>query len=91
MYTEGCTFLYTVVNIGGMRTSAAIDYFRTQSAISRVLAISPAAVSKWGDVVPLESALALEILTAGELAVDRSLYPNLARALSAVEAGDQAA
>lgn len=64
-----------------MRTSSAIDHFRTQSAISRALGISPAAVSKWGDVVPLESALALEILTAGQLAVDRSLYPGLARAI----------
>jgi hypothetical protein len=64
-----------------MRTSSAIDHFRTQSAISRALGISPAAVSKWGDVVPLESALALEILTAGHLAVDRSLYPGLARAI----------
>ena len=81
----------SVVNFETMKTSTAIDHYRTQSAISRALGISPAAVSKWGEVVPLESALALEILTAGELAVDRALYPNLARAIGVAEAGEHAA
>lgn len=74
-----------------MKTNDAVEHFRTKAAITRALGISSAAVAQWGDVVPLESALALEILTGGELSVDRSLYPNLARALSAVETGIEAA
>lgn len=68
-----------------MRTENAVAYFKTQAAIARALEISPAAVCKWGDVVPLESALALELLTSGGLAVDKSMYPNLARAIEASE------
>lgn len=64
-----------------MRTQDALQHFQTKAAITRALGISSAAVTQWGDVVPLESALALEILTAGQLAVDRSLYPGLARAI----------
>jgi DNA-binding transcriptional regulator YdaS (Cro superfamily) len=66
-----------------MKTSDAIQHFRTQSAIARALGISDAAVSKWGDVVPFESATALEIVTHGALVVDRSLYHSLARAIDA--------
>lgn len=72
-----------------MLTKTAIEYFKTQAEICRVLGISSAAVAKWGEVVPLESALALEIRTKKELPVDRSLYPNLARAIEA--AGQQQA
>ena len=72
-----------------MKTSNAISHYRTQAAVAVTLGISPAAVSKWGDIVPLESALALEIVTHGALKVDRSLYPNLARAMNA--AGNEAA
>lgn len=68
-----------------MLTEQAVSHFKTRAAIARALVISPAATSKWGHVVPLESALALEILTRRELRVDRSLYPNLARALDTAE------
>lgn len=72
-----------------MKTQAALDHFQTKAAITRALGISSAAVAQWGEVVPLESATALEIVTRGQLRVDRSLYPALARAVSV--AGDQAA
>jgi len=68
-----------------MLTKTAIEYFKTQAEICRVLGISSAAVAKWGEVVPLESATALEIRTGGDLPVDRTLYPNLARAIEAAE------
>lgn len=74
-----------------MKTQDAVVHFKSKAAITRALGISSAAVAQWGDVVPLESALALEILTAGALTVDRTLYPNLARAISAAEAGEHAA
>lgn len=69
-----------------MLTKNAIAYFGTQAEICRTLEISSAAIAKWGEVVPLESALALEILTAQKLPVDRSLYPKLARAEQRVNA-----
>lgn len=64
-----------------MKTVDAIEHFKNKAAITRALGISSAAVAQWGEVVPLESATALEILTGGALQVDRSLYPSLARAL----------
>lgn len=70
-----------------MLTQDAVQYFGNQSSIARALDISAAAVSKWGEIVPLESALALEILTARRLRCDRTQYPNLARALDTAESG----
>jgi hypothetical protein len=66
-----------------MLTKTAIEYFKTQAEICRVLGISSAAVAKWGEVIPLESAMALEIRTNQAVKVDRTLYPNLARAIDA--------
>jgi DNA-binding transcriptional regulator YdaS (Cro superfamily) len=70
-----------------MLTQDAVRYFGNQSAIARALDISAAAVSKWGEIVPLESALALEILSGRRLRCERTRYPNLARALDTAEAG----
>lgn len=64
-----------------MLTETAIKHFKSQAAIARALDITPAAVSKWPEIVSFESATALEIVTHGELAVDRSLYPHVARAV----------
>ncbi len=66
-----------------MLKTHAIDYFGSQAEIARALEISSAAVAKWGDVVPHTSATALEILSGGGARVDRSLYPELARAEAA--------
>jgi hypothetical protein len=74
-----------------MLTADAISHFRTKSSVATVLGISPAAVSKWGAVVPIESALALEIMTARTLRVDRALYPSLARALDIADQAKPAA
>lgn len=64
-----------------MLTSKAIDHFKSKRAIARALNISAAAVSKWGDVVPVESAKALEIRTNGALRVDWAMYEATRRAL----------
>lgn len=64
-----------------MRTKDAIAHFGSKSAIARELDISPAAVSKWDEAVPVESAKALEIRTNGVLRVDWSLYDATRRAL----------
>lgn len=68
-----------------MNTADAVQHFGNQSAVARALGISPAAVSKWPSVVPLESAMALAILSGGALTVDQSQYPGIARALNSAD------
>lgn len=58
----------------------AFSHFGSAAATARALGITDQAVSKWGDVVPLESALAIETLTQGALRIDVRCYPKLARA-----------
>lgn len=69
-----------------MKTQTAVEHFGSKAELHRALGISSAAVAQWKDIVPLESAMALEILTSGALKVDRSLYPNLARAIEQASA-----
>ncbi len=63
-----------------MLKATAIEYYKGAPAVARALAISEAAVYQWPEVVPLESALAIEIMTNGELPVERRLYDKLKRA-----------
>lgn len=63
-----------------MRKVDAVKHFGSEAAVAAALEISRAAVNKWGEVVPLESATALETLTHGQISVDRALYPAIARA-----------
>lgn len=66
-----------------MLTKTALRHFDgSQAAMARALGISSAAVSKWGDIVPFESATALEILTDGVLRVDQRKYPRIQEALA---------
>lgn len=64
-----------------MRKDSALKHFGTAANVARSLHISPAAVSKWDEVVPVESAKALEIRTNGALRVDWSLYDATRRAI----------
>lgn len=63
-----------------MRT--ALRHYGNKIAIARALDISPAAVSKWREIVPMESATALEILTDGALKVDPRKYPRIKAAMA---------
>lgn len=54
-----------------------LDYFHNQNAIAEKLDISPAAVSKWDDIIPEKQALKLHRMTRGKLKYDPDLY-NLA-------------
>lgn len=63
-----------------MLKETAIAYYKGAPAVARALDISDAAVYQWPEVVPLESALALEVLTGGGLPVDRRYYDKLKRA-----------
>lgn len=61
-----------------MLTKTALRHFDgNEAAMARALGISSAAVNKWGDVVPFESATALEILTDGAIKVDPRKYPRI--------------
>jgi DNA-binding transcriptional regulator YdaS (Cro superfamily) len=74
-----------------MRKTDAIAHFGKQAAIAAKLNLSRAAVSNWGDVVPLESARALEILSEGKCRVDESLYPAIERATAEMSTKQSAA
>jgi transcriptional repressor of cell division inhibition gene dicB len=59
-----------------------IDHFETASNVARALGITPAAIWKWGVIVPYFSAKELERITERALRVRDELYvrgrPNLA-------------
>jgi hypothetical protein len=59
-----------------------VDHFKTPSNVARALNISPAAVTKWGPIVPYFSAKELHRITGGALRFRDDLYvrgrPNLA-------------
>lgn len=67
-----------------------LDHFETASNIARALNISPAAVSKWGAVVPYFSARELQRVTDGKLRVRDELYVR-GKPLSKVPASIKAA
>ena len=57
-----------------MLKTSAILYFGSASALARALDITAAAVSDWGEIVPEGKAYKLQVLTAGALQVDPSMY-----------------
>lgn len=57
-----------------MRKAAAVEHFETESAVARALGITHQAVNNWPDIVPKGSAYQLQVITAGKLTVDPSLY-----------------
>ena len=63
-----------------MKTADVLDRFKTRADVARLLNLTQMAVRKWGDVVPLESAIALELATGGELKVGLDDYPRLVEA-----------
>jgi hypothetical protein len=69
-----------------MLKSAVLRHYKKVTAVAGALAITEAAVYAWPEVVPLESAQALEILTNGELPVDSRCYPKIHRAKKLVRA-----
>jgi hypothetical protein len=58
-----------------MKLQQALDHFQTnRPGLARLLEISPQAVNKWGDVVPLDKAAILTKKSAGGLAIEWPLY-----------------
>ncbi len=57
-----------------MLKTDAISHFGSAAELARALSISPASVSEWGDLIPEGRAYQLQVITAGALQVDPTLY-----------------
>lgn len=57
-----------------MLKSDVLQHFQTASDVARAIEITPAAVCKWGPVVPMFSALEIERVTEGAVKVRHDLY-----------------
>lgn len=55
-----------------MLTKDAVRFFNGKSKLAAALGVSPAAVSQWGDVVPLLRQFQLQCLSGGKLTVNAS-------------------
>lgn len=62
-----------------MKKKDVIDHFKSVNATARALDITHAAVSRWGDDVPLGRAYQIEVVTSGKLKVNEKLYKKEAR------------
>ena len=47
--------------------SEIFQHFGSKAAVAKTLGISPQAVHNWGEKIPAEAALKLELITKGEL------------------------
>lgn len=56
-----------------MKKIEVVDYFGGQKETGDALGISQAAVSLWGDEVPLTRQYQIEVITKGELKADVSI------------------
>lgn len=59
-----------------MLKADVLTHYKTATKAAQALEISKAAVSRWGDVVPLVRAYDFERITRKKLKVDRSLYDS---------------
>ncbi len=60
-----------------MKKHTALKHFGTNTAIAAILGITPQAVSKWGEQIPLLSAMKLERVTKRKLKVNLSAYEHV--------------
>lgn len=60
-----------------MKTKDVIEFFGTATAAAAAAGISKAAVSQWGERVPLGSAAVLERVTGGRLRLEMEDYRRL--------------
>jgi hypothetical protein len=64
--------------VGFMKKETVISYFKSGVNTAKVLNISKASVSGWGEIIPEKQALKLEKITNGELKYEPSLYIDAA-------------
>jgi DNA-binding transcriptional regulator YdaS (Cro superfamily) len=70
-------FIFEGYILRDMKKATVVEHFGgIESEVARVLGISPQAVNDWPDVIPKGRAYQLQVITAGKLTVDPSLYPR---------------
>lgn len=57
-----------------MKTQDAVTHFGSKTAVAAALGVSRAAITQWGDQIPLSSALLLERVTGGKLRLNPADY-----------------
>ena len=57
-----------------MKKNDVVSYFGGVGEVAKVLGISHASVSGWGDIIPKGRAFELQALTSGKLEVNPELY-----------------
>jgi transcriptional repressor of cell division inhibition gene dicB len=57
-----------------MQKSQVVEHYKTQIAVAEALGISPAAVSKWPELIPELQAVKLDRLTGSQLKYDPENY-----------------
>lgn len=55
-----------------MKTADAIQFFGSKAAIAKALRLSPAAISQWGEQVPMRRQFEIEHVSGGALRADYS-------------------
>lgn len=55
-----------------MKTADAIQFFGSKSAVAKALRVSPAAISQWGEQVPMRRQFEIEHVSGGALRADYS-------------------
>ena len=50
-----------------MKTKQVVKYFGTKMAVAEVLGINRSAVTRWGDIVPINQAWKIERITGGKV------------------------
>jgi hypothetical protein len=62
-----------------MLKADVMKHFETYQSVADALEITRSAVQQWGEVVPETSAYKLQVITAGRVRVDPSLYASSKR------------
>ena len=62
---------FSMLKLATMTTNEAIAYFRTRAALARAIAVTPGAVSQWGEHPPIGRQYEIEVRTGGDLKADR--------------------
>ena len=63
-----------------MLKQTAIDHFGGAAALARALGRTPSAVTEWGEIIPEGMAYKIQVITAGILQVDPTMYQKKERA-----------
>lgn len=71
-----------------MLKADVVKHYKTATKAAEALGISKAAVSRWGNVVPLIRAYKYQELTRKKLKVDSSLYDNNGTPIAEIDSAE---